>query len=265
VGNLTSGSALTAAFNNPSGVAFDGTNLYVADSSNHCIKKIDSSGTLSAISGTCGTAGNVNGSVGVGQMSTPEAIEYYSYGGHQGLVIAAPGNARIKFHRLAGSSLLFGGSISVGDTNNIACGGTFHTEAINATLAPCSGTYGVTVMGTTGKICFTNYTYHNVRCIASTGEISTVAGAVQGLDDSTNLFFPTTSFSEGDFNAAATYPNYTNMNGVTSFYLPSPIAAPLVTESFGALAFPLPLKAIDSSTLVVGEYTLGLIRKVKLP
>lgn len=262
-GNLTSGSALQAAFNTPSGVAFDGTDLYVADTNNHCIKKIDSSGNLSAFAGTCGTAGNANGPVGVGTMNGPEGIDYYVNGSHRGLVIAARGNGRVKFHRIAGTSLLFGGSISVGDTNSIACGGTFHTEGINANLSPCSGVYDVAAVGT--KVCFTNYTYHNVRCFLSSGEISTVLGPVEGLDDTTAMYFPGISLAHEDYDSSAAFPNYASQGGVAAFTLPGTIAPPALMESFGQVAYPIPIRSIDANTLLVGEYNLGLIRKIKLP
>lgn len=260
-GNAVTGSALQPAFNTPSGVAFDGTDLYVADTNNHCIKKIDATGNLSAVAGTCGSSGNVNGPVGIGKMSSPEGIDYYVNGAHRGIVIAARGNTRIKFLRLAGGALLFGGSISIGDTNSIGCGGTFHTEGINANLAICSGVYDVAAVGS--KVCFINYSYHNARCIQSTGEVSTVLGPPQGVDDVTNLYFPGGSFAQIDFDLLS--PNYTSQNGVTAAYTPSPVAAPDLTEGFGQVAFPMTIRPIDDSTLVVGEYNLGLIRKVKLP
>jgi hypothetical protein len=260
-GNATSGTALQSAFNNPYGVTSDGTNLYVADYGNHCIKKIDATGALSVVAGTCGTAGNVNGAAGVGRMNHPSGIDYYSNNGQTGLLIADQGNTRLKYYAISGSSLIFGGATSVGDANNIACGGSFHSENINASLTPCSGVYDVTAVG--GKVCFANYTYHNVRCILSTGEISTVLGSVQGKDSSTTLYFPGTSLS------AATYdplnPNYTAQNGVLSFFLPSPVAEPSYTTSFGVVAYPMAVRALDDNTLLVGEYNLGLIRKVKLP
>jgi hypothetical protein len=260
-GTATSGSAQQSAFNTPSGVAFDGTDLYVADTNNHCVKKIDSAGDLSVVAGTCGSSGNVNGPVGIGKMSSPEGIDYYENGTHRGIVIAARGNTRIKFFRMAGTSLLFGGSISVGDTNSVACGGTFHTEDINANLSPCSGVYDVATVGT--RVCFTNYTYHNARCINATGEVSTIMGGPQGIDDTTPLFAPGGTFDGFDFDVLN--PNYASQNGVTSAYLPVPLAEPLLTEAYGQLNYPMAIRPINSTTVLIGEYSLGLIRKVKLP
>lgn len=261
-GNATSGSALTAAFNTPSGLAYDGTDLYVADMSNHCIKKLSSTGILSVIAGTCGTSGNVNGPAGVGQLNSPEGIDYFNSGSHTGLLIADRGNSRVKFLRFAGSSLLFGTSISAGDANTVACGGTFHTEGVIASLSPCSSVYDVTAVGS--GFCFVNFGYHNVRCVASGGAITTAMGTLQGIDDTTPLYFPGVPLADGDYDAT-TNPNPRSQNGITAFNPPSPLAAPLLSDVFGQLTYPIPIRALNSSTILVGEHYMGFIRKVKLP
>jgi hypothetical protein len=265
LGNATSGSALQAAFSEPSGVASDGTNLYVADRGYHCVKKIDSAGDLSVAAGTCGTLGNTNGAAGVGRLRNPEGLAYYSSGGHTGLVIADTGNTRIKFTRLAGpTTLLFGTAISVGDTNNVACGGTFNTEGVGAALIPCSGVYDVASYGS--KFCFTNNGYHNARCVESTGATNTIMGAVQGIDDAVSLYFPVAPFSSVAFNASS--PNYASQDGVTAFFLPSPLvdatSAPALNQDLGGLMFPRTIYMSDDKTVFVSDY-IGLIRKVKLP
>ncbi len=265
VGNISSGSALQAAFSEPSGVASDGTNIYVADRGNHCVKKIDANGDLSVSAGTCGTLGNVNGSPGVGRIRNPEGLAYYSSGGHTGLIIADTGNTRIKFTRFAGpTTLLFGTAISVGDTNNVACGGTFNTEGVGASLIPCNGVYDVASYG--AKFCFTNSGFHNARCVDSAGATNTVIGAVQGIDDSVNLYFPVAPFSSVTYSASS--PNYASQNGVTAFYLPSPLvdatSAPALTQDLGGLMFPRTIYMADDKTVYVSDF-LGLIRKVKLP
>lgn len=264
-GTATTGAALQAAFNDPSGVTSDGTNLYVSDRGNHCVKRIDSTGTLSVVAGTCGVSANVNGGVGVGRMTNPEGLAYYSSGGHTGILIAATGNARVKFLRLSGpTTLLFGTAISVGDTNSVACGGTFNTEGVGASLIPCSGVHDVASLG--AKFCFTNSGFHNVRCVDTAGATNTVLGSVQGIDDSVNLFFPVAPFSSVTY--SATSPNYTSQNGVTAFFLPSPLvdanSAPALTQELGGLMFPRSVYMADDKTVYVSDF-IGLIRKVKLP
>lgn len=267
-GTVTTGPATAAAvFNEPSGVAYDGTNLYVADRNNACIKRIAADGTLSVAGGTCGTTGNVNGGIGAARMTQPEGLVYYSHGGHTGIIIAATGNGRVKFLRLAGpSTLLFGTAIPIGDTNNVACGGTFHTEGVGAGLIPCSGVYDVAASG--GKFCFTNNGYHNVRCVDPTGATTTAIGAVQGIDDSTPMYFPRAPFASAAFDATAPFPNYNSQDGVTAFFLPSPLVSatdqPSNTQDFATLVYPRGVHMIDERTLLVSDLT-GVIRKVKLP
>ena len=64
-GTGTSGSAngtgTSASFNGPRGITTDGTNLYVADQSNHLIRKIViSTGAVTTVAGT-GSSGSANG------------------------------------------------------------------------------------------------------------------------------------------------------------------------------------------------------------
>lgn len=267
-GTLTTGQATSgAAFNEPSGVAYDGTNLYVADRNNHCVKRIAANGDLSVAGGTCGSTGNVNGDVGTARMTNPEGLAYYSNAGHTGILIAAFGNTRVKFLRLSGpSTLLFGTAIPIGDTNNVACGGTFHTEGVGAGLIPCSGVYDVASSG--NKFCFANNGYHNVRCVDPAGATTTAIGSVQGIDDSTTLFFPRAPFSSVAFDSTATFPNYNSQDGVTAFFLPVPLSTvadqPSNTQDLGSLVFPRTVYMLDSQTLLVSDF-IGTIRKVKLP
>ncbi|UPT69690.1 MAG: T9SS type A sorting domain-containing protein [Flavobacterium sp. JAD_PAG50586_2] len=77
-GNGTSGFAdgTTASpkFYNPTGIAIANSgNMYIADSQNHCIRKITPSGFVSTLAGT-GVAGFANGNGDVAQFNTPYSI-----------------------------------------------------------------------------------------------------------------------------------------------------------------------------------------------
>ncbi|MCC7405666.1 MAG: hypothetical protein IT288_14805 [Bdellovibrionales bacterium] len=262
-GNATTGAALQSAFNSPSGVAFDGTNLYVADTGNHCIKKIDANGDLTAIAGTCGnaTGSPLNGPVNTARMNGPEGIAYYEDGTHRGLIIAVTGNTRVMFHRLAGDLELFGNSIPVDQSYVVACGGTSHSDGVVAvSLAACSGVYSVTQVGI--KFCYSNYNYHNVRCVDTSGIVRTVGGPFQG-SGTTAYYFPGVCSAGADYDSAS--PNYASHNGVTAAYIPSPASEIPLATSFMSLNYPLPVLGIDSATLFVSDYSLGLTRKVKVP
>jgi len=65
----------SAKFNNPAGIATDGTNLFVADSSNHVIRKVViSSGVVTTFAGTVGTAGSTDGTGTAAKFNTPTGL-----------------------------------------------------------------------------------------------------------------------------------------------------------------------------------------------
>jgi sugar lactone lactonase YvrE len=67
--------AATARFNGPAAVAVDSLgNLYVADSSNHLIRKVSSAGAVTTLAGVAGQVGNTDGGVGVARFSGPSAV-----------------------------------------------------------------------------------------------------------------------------------------------------------------------------------------------
>jgi len=68
------GTGTSASFNNPYGITTDGTNLYVADYSNHLIRKIViSTGAVTTLAGT-GSSGSANGTGTSASFQSPEGI-----------------------------------------------------------------------------------------------------------------------------------------------------------------------------------------------
>jgi hypothetical protein len=247
-GNGIAGAATAAALKNPHGVATDGTNLYIVDTTNNCIKKVDSSGTISAVGGTCGAAGAfANGAVGTAKMKSPQGIAYYESGANKGVFIGDSGNSRVRFLRIAGTSAIAGVPVSAGHTNSVACGGTYNDDGIIASNSKCNGVYGVTVVG--NRFCFANYSYHNVRCVnISTGIVTTVMGPLQG-SDVVAKYFPGSIF---------------DISGQDNVIAAPGIANPALTASFGQLVQPLGLTSNGTDTLFVAEWGSSLIRKVTL-
>ncbi len=69
------GSATTARFNAPLGLALDTTgNLYVADTRNSTLRRITSSGTVTTVAGLAGDASHVDGLTGNGRFGSPAAV-----------------------------------------------------------------------------------------------------------------------------------------------------------------------------------------------
>ncbi len=68
------GAGIVASFDDPHGIAVDNTgNIYVGDSANNKIRKIDSSGNVTTLAGT-GSSGNLNGSGSSSTFSSPWGI-----------------------------------------------------------------------------------------------------------------------------------------------------------------------------------------------
>jgi hypothetical protein len=72
------GTNRAARFNNPSGIALDnGGNIYLADSSNHTIRKLTPSGTnwvVTTIAGLAGSPGSTDGTNSSSRFNTPWGI-----------------------------------------------------------------------------------------------------------------------------------------------------------------------------------------------
>ena len=89
------GAATTAQLDSPSGVAVDGAgNLYIADTSNHRIRKVDSTGTITTIAGTGVGGFNWDGGPAVqAQLDSPSGV---AVDGAGDLYIADTSNHRIR-------------------------------------------------------------------------------------------------------------------------------------------------------------------------
>ncbi|HEY5994054.1 MAG TPA: hypothetical protein VIU46_05575 [Gallionellaceae bacterium] len=96
VAGATDGAGGLASFNNPAGIATDGTNLYVADLANNKIRQVViSSGAVSSLTGAAGvavTAGAADGPGASASFSSPHGIT--ATGGM--LYVADMGNNKIR-------------------------------------------------------------------------------------------------------------------------------------------------------------------------
>ena len=68
------GTGQVARFNKPRGLALIGTDLYVADTGNHCIRKVTAAGVVSLVAGLSGTAGHAQGTGNVARFNFPSSI-----------------------------------------------------------------------------------------------------------------------------------------------------------------------------------------------
>ena len=73
-GGYADGTGTQASFSAPAGVAVDGNgNVYVADSSNHRIRKITANGTVSTLAGS-GSSGYADGNGTSARFSSPWGV-----------------------------------------------------------------------------------------------------------------------------------------------------------------------------------------------
>jgi hypothetical protein len=158
------GGAATAAFlDTPTGVAVDsGGNLYIADSHNHCIRRV-SAGIITTIAGTgkAGFSGD-GGAATAAQLWLPIAVAVDLRGD---IYIADTNNQRIR-------------EIQGGIIRTIAGDGEelFAGDGAPAILAVLDGPTGVAV-DALGNIYIADRHNHRVRKIGIDGTITTLAGS----------------------------------------------------------------------------------------
>jgi sugar lactone lactonase YvrE len=88
------GSASGARFNHPSDVVVDGAgNIYVADSGNHAIRKIDLSGNVTTLAGDLGYSGYQDGTADSAMFNSPQGIAIDAAGN---IIVADTTNGLIR-------------------------------------------------------------------------------------------------------------------------------------------------------------------------
>ena len=158
------GPAVEAELYNPDGVAVDGAgNLYIADSSNHRIRKVDATGTITTVAGTgeFGFGGD-EGPATAAQLDFPRGVAVDSAGN---LYIADAGNNRIRKVDATGTIT------TVAGTGEFGFGGD---EGL-ATTARLAFPRGVAVDGA-GNLYIADTSNQRIRKVDSTGTITTIAG-----------------------------------------------------------------------------------------
>jgi DNA-binding beta-propeller fold protein YncE len=94
-GPSVDGTGTAASFKSPAGIATDGTNVYVADTANHAIRKIViATGVVTTLAGTGGVAGTLDGIGAAANFSSPSGITIDSTGTN--LYVADTGNDTIR-------------------------------------------------------------------------------------------------------------------------------------------------------------------------
>jgi hypothetical protein len=164
----TDANGASASFNNPSGVAVDGSgNVYVADHSNHKIRKVAPDGEVTTLAGSGATG------------STDANSASASFNGPDGVAVDGSGNiyvADFNNHKIRKIS-------PNGDVTTLAGSGTGGSTDANGTSASFYGPKGVAVDGS-GNVYVADQRNNKIRKIAPNGDVTTLAGSgAEGLTD----------------------------------------------------------------------------------
>lgn len=157
------GLATSAKLNSPKGVAVDSSgNIYIADTSNHRIRKIDTSGNISTIAGTgTGTFGGDNAAATAARVNSPQGVAVDTAGN---VYIADTSNNRVR-------KIDTSGTISTVAGNGT---GGYLADNVSATSTRINAPRGVAV-DSLGNIYIADTSNNRIRKVAS-GTITTFAG-----------------------------------------------------------------------------------------
>ena len=158
------GPASAAQLNSPRGVALDGAgNVYIADTSNHRIRKVDTSGTITTIAGdgTFGFGGD-GGPASAAQLNFPRGV---ALDGAGNVYIADTSNHRIRKVDTSGTITTIAGDGTFG----------FGGDGGPASAAQLTFPEGVALDGA-GNVYIADTSNHRIRKVDTSGTITTIAG-----------------------------------------------------------------------------------------
>lgn len=164
------GTGKAAKFRSPEGITVDSSgNVFVADSLNHCIRKITTAGVVSTLAGTCGTLGALDGTGTAARFSSPAGI---AVDGSGNVYVSDRLNKAVRKITAAGVVTTYAGALGLQGTTN----GTSDVARFNSL-----GTGLVRASNGTLYLTDTNA----IRMIDATGNVSVYAGAtsVNGSTD----------------------------------------------------------------------------------
>ena len=156
------GTGAAARFYNPTGVAADATGtVYVADQSNHTIRKITAAGVVSTLAGTAGSSGSDNGTGAAARFYNPSNVAVDAAGT---VYVADKDNSTIRKITAAGVvSTLAGTAGSLGSDDGTGAAARFNNPA------------GVAV-DAAGTVYVAERFNYTIRKITAAGVVSTLAG-----------------------------------------------------------------------------------------
>jgi sugar lactone lactonase YvrE len=171
----TDATGSAARFNYPWGVAVDSAgNVFVADRSNHTIRKVTSAGVVTTLAGTAGSAGSTDATGSAAKFLYPSGVAVDSAGN---VFVADRSNYTIRKITSAGVvTTLAGTAGSSGTTDATGSAARFNLPS------------GVAV-DSAGNVFVGDNVSHTIRKVTSAGVVTTLAGTAgsAGSTDATGL------------------------------------------------------------------------------
>ena len=185
---VADGTGSGASFNNPSGIATNGTLIYVADTSNHSIRQVTTAGVVTTLAGSPTLFGSNNGQGSAGQFYYPTGLAVDSTGN---IYVADTFNETIRVVTPTGSVTTLAGTAILGTSTTGKIGNTNGT----GTAATFNSPTGVAVDGS-GNVYVADSANNTIRKISS-GVVTTFAG---GNNLGTDFFFTGVAGPTAHFN-----------------------------------------------------------------
>ena len=178
----TDGVGTSARFGSPSGLAVDGAgNIWVADTSNHLVRKISTSGVVSTVAGLATFEGDLDGNGASARFRLPYAVAVDSAGN---VLVADSGNSTIRRVTPAGDvTTLAGLALSPGDADGTGSAARFASPS-GLAIAP------------SGDVFISDSAGRTIRRMAPDGTVTTVCGrgglegAVDGAASEARFSYP---------------------------------------------------------------------------
>ncbi|RSL14962.1 sugar lactone lactonase YvrE [Edaphobacter aggregans] len=230
------GPAIAATIDSPTGLAVDVTgNIYIADTHNHRIRRIDTTGTITTIAGSTSGFSGDNAPASAASLALPHGLTLDATGN---IYIADTANHRIRRIDTTGTITTIAGEgtqIFAGDNG----------PAVNASLdSPRTAT-----LTSTGLIALADTANQRIRQISTDKTIHTIAGLGVTIPGALTLTAPAV-ISYGTGYLTATLATSTPATGSITFLdtsTPSTLGTTPITSNSATL---------DTSTLSTGVHTI---------